>query len=684
MTTLERASELLRRLAGDNASFRPGQREAVMAIVEDHARALVVQRTGWGKSAVYFIATRLLRQAGYGPTILISPLLALMRNQIRMADRLGIKAATINSANTAEWEEVIGHVDADDIDILLISPERFANESFRDTVLPVIAKRCGLLVIDEVHCISDWGHDFRPDYRRVARIIDLLPDGIAVLGTTATANDRVVADVIEQLGGNLTTIRGTLAREGLSLQVVRMPSQAQRLAWLAEVIPKLAGSGIVYCLTIRDAQQVAGWLQSCGVSAVAYSGDSANEDREAIEDDLLANRVKVVCATSALGMGFDKPDLAFVIHYQSPGSPIAYYQQVGRAGRALETSVGVLLSGAEDRDIQDYFIRTAFPAQHIADRVVGLLSDAATPRSIAQIEAEVNIRRGRLEQMLKVLEVEGAVARVGGRFTRTAVAWEYPAERIEAVTAARRAEQDVMSEFATTDQCLMMFLRRQLDDPLPEPCGICMNCGRLQVPQTAGRALALEAGAFLRKRPVTIEPRRQWPPGVAARSGKIGEDVRLQAGRSLSTINDGGWGDHVRRGKHNDGAFSDELVAAAVSLIADWSPGVAWMTFVPSLRQPELVSGFAERLAATVGVPLRPVVRRVLDSPPQDQMENSAQQFRNVTAAFAVEGEVDSGPVLLVDDIHDSRWTLTTVGALLREAGSGPVFPFTLAGTIAT
>ncbi|MGZ4695338.1 MAG: RecQ family ATP-dependent DNA helicase [Acidimicrobiales bacterium] len=367
-----RADELLRQLTGDpDAALRPSQLEAITTLASDRRRALLVQRTGWGKSAVYFITTRLLRDAGAGPTLLVSPLLALMRNQIEAAARMGLRAATLNSSNTDEWAEVRAAIDADEIDVLLVSPERFANAGFRAEVLPVVSPRSGLLVVDEAHCISDWGHDFRPDYRRIVRILELLPSGVPVLCCTATAHDRVVADIEHQLGDDLVVLRGPLARDGLSLHVLDLPAQAQRLAWLADTIPTLPGTGIVYCLTVRDTASVTSWLRANGIDAVAYSGGDDDDHRQGVEQRLLANEVKVVVATSALGMGFDKPDLAFVIHYQAPGSSIAYYQQVGRAGRRLDRSIGVLLRGAEDADIQDWFINMAFPPPDVTDRVLG-------------------------------------------------------------------------------------------------------------------------------------------------------------------------------------------------------------------------------------------------------------------------------------------------------------------------
>src|SRR4051812_33286082 len=465
MTTLapdSTADELLRALAGPDARFREHQREAIEDLVVGRRRVLCVQRTGWGKSAVYFIATAMLRAQGEGPTLLISPLLALMRNQIEAAERLGLRAHTVNSTNRDDWDVVRDLIERDEVDLLLISPERLNNRRFRETMLPLFARRVGLLVIDEAHCVSDWGHDFRPDYRRIRDALEQLRPGAAVLCTTATANDRVVADVEEQLGAGargegseLRTYRGELARSSLRLEVVTLPSQAERLAWLARWLPELRGSGIVYCLTKCDTESVAAWLNGRGISALAYSGEVDDASRVEVERRLLANDVKAVVATSALGMGYDKPDLGFVVHYQAPGSAIAYYQQVGRAGRALTEAHAVLLRGVEDRDIQDYFIASAFPPREKAEAVVEMIASAEQPVRLGELASAVNLGQARLTAMLKVLDVEGAVTQDGSGWVRTAEQWSYDARRYEAVTALRRREQDAMERYGLGDGCLM-------------------------------------------------------------------------------------------------------------------------------------------------------------------------------------------------------------------------------------
>jgi ATP-dependent DNA helicase RecQ len=677
-----RAQALLTTLAGPGARLRPDQLAAVRALVVDRRRALVVQRTGWGKSAVYFLATRLLRDAGAGPSLLVSPLLALMRDQIEAARRIGIRAATINSTNHGDWARIQGALAAGEVDLLLVSPERLDNPQFRAEVLPALSAAAGLLVIDEAHCISDWGHDFRPDYRRIVRVLDTLGEDVPVLATTATANRRVMADVAEQLGVAPVTLRGPLDRESLVLSVVPLPSQADRLAWLAEHVPRLPGSGIVYCLTVADTARVTAWLASRGIDARAYSGQADPEERAAVEDALRAGEVKAVVATSALGMGFDKPDLAFVVHFQSPDSPVTYYQQVGRAGRALERAEAVLLCGAEDRSIWEWFATTAFPPRDLVAKVLDVLGGTPGPLPVTAIEEAVNLGRGRIEAMLKVLDVEGAVRRERGGWVRTGAPWAYDAERHARVAAAREAEQAAMLAYATTDACLMAYLRRQLDDPDPADCGRCANCTGVRPPATVDRALAAEARAFLLGRDTVVEPRRLWPRGVDGLTGTIPPELRVEPGRALATAGaaDAGWGQVIAELLAADGPVPDEVVRGVARVLGRWAWATrpSWVTFVPSRSHPRLVESLAARIAEVGRLPLHRALERTRDGAPQAEMSNSAHQCRNVHGAFAVPGGVPSGAVLLVDDIAGSRWTLAAAGAALRGAGSGPVLPLVL------
>jgi len=665
-------------ITGTEAGFRPGQWEAIEEVAVRRGRALVVQRTGWGKSAVYLIATRLLRESGGGPTVIVSPLLALMRNQVEMADRAGVGAVTINSTNREEWDALFGRIANNEIDLLLISPERLNNTAFLTEVFPRLSQAMGLLVVDEAHCISDWGHDFRPDYRRLSRIVDALPPNVPVLGTTATANDRVVADVAEQMGTDLKVFRGPLDRESLKLDVLELANKADRLAWLATAIPLLPGAGIVYCLTIKDAQRVGLWLRDQGVEARTYTGDTDADIRLQVESDLSSGRLKTVVATSALGMGYDNPFIEYVIHFQSPGSPVSYYQQVGRAGRAVPHAAGILLVGAEDRQIQDYFINTAFPSEHHTTEVLAALS--RSPLTIQQLEAQVNVQRSKLTGLLKILEVEGAVYREGSAWHRSAARWSYPKDRVEGVVQQRRHERDAMASYATLQTCLMQFLRHQLDDRTAQPCGRCARCTGLPVVDVTVEGDTMTAAlAFLRRSHLPIEPRRIWPAG--SELPKL-TTSGCEEGRALSAWGDPGWAEDVRRGKYDDDHFNDDLVAGVVDMIQAWAPEPTptWVTAVPSSGSRDLVDDIARRIAHALSLPFVPAVTRIRQRPPQKTMQNSTQQFRNTRGAFEVT-DIRPGPVLLIDDMVDSRWTFTMIGHLLRQAGCDAVFPVALVDT---
>jgi ATP-dependent DNA helicase RecQ len=680
----EAAQSLLQEALGEKAEFRPDQLEAIEALVEQRARVLVVQRTGWGKSIVYFIATRLLRNEGGGPAILISPLLALMRDQIAMAERLGVRAKSIDSTNEAEWTEIEAELAGDEIDLLLISPERLANQRFRERTLGLIEKGIGLFVVDEAHCISDWGHDFRPDYQRIRSLTQLLPAGVPLLATTATANDRVVQDIEGQLGPDLNVLRGSLARDSLHLQVIELEDQAERLAWLAEYLASAEGSGIVYSLTVRDALRVSAWLKEQEIDAPAYFGGMPTEEKLCLEDALRSNNVKALVATVALGMGFDKPDLAFVVHFQRPGSVVTYYQQIGRAGRAVDRADAVLLSGREDDSIADYFISGAFPPEKVMKDVLHTIEEHDRA-SIYKLQTAVNAREGEIKQALKILEVERAVVKENGGWSRTVNKWEPNRERIEAVTDIRIAELEQMQSYASTGECLMLFLTKELDDPAVEDCGHCANCTEPFLPTSPDPQLIREAILFLKRGYRPIEPRKRWPIGLREPRDKIPEEHRLEVGRALALYGDAGWGTLIKEGKSDEGRFSDKLVEAAAEMIeTDRAPHPApsWVTAVSSRRNPELVPDFARRLAERLGLPYRAALEKVRDTSPQKTMENSVQQARNVIGAFAANSaEIMDGPVLLIDDMVDSRWSITVCGVLLREAGSGPVYPIALGET---
>ncbi len=733
------AERHLRALAGPDARLREDQWTAIRALVIDRRRALVVQRTGWGKSAVYFTATALLRSRRCGPSVIVSPLLALMRNQIEAADRAGIHARTVNSANVDEWEQVYAEVADGAVDVLLVSPERLNNPGFRDLVLPKLIAAAGMLVVDEAHCISDWGHDFRPDYRRLRTLLEDLPPGVPVLATTATANARVTRDVAEQLGAGgeheTVVLRGPLDRRSLHLAVVRLPTAQQRMAWLAEHLHELPGSGIVYTLTVAAAHECAGYLRDRGHDVAAYTGKDDHSQRQAAENALLANKLKALVATSALGMGFDKPDLGFVVHLGAPQSPIAYYQQIGRAGRGVRRADVILLPGREDADIWAYFASLAFPPEPLVRVTLAALAEAARPVSTTALEVRVDLSRSRLEMMLKVLDVDGAVRRVAGGWEATGRAWDYDERRYARVAAERSREQQAMLGYITATTCRMEYLRRELDDPAAAPCGRCDNCT-----QRPWSAIVSEEGTAAARdrllRPGTvIAPRKMWPAGMKELgievSGKIPAGLSAGPGRALGGLTDLGWGPRLRSvlaGDAQDEPVSGELVTALVKVLAgwDWAERPAGVVALPSRTRPRLIRSLAGRIAEIGRLPYLgtleyaapaafPAPARPADTPGQpadhrpgsgrpgsgqqrdasqphisqsgSRQHNSAHRLAALWPSLAIPEQVAGavaglgGPVLLVDDRLETGWTMTVAARLLRKAGATAVLPLVLAVT---
>ncbi|ROP45630.1 RecQ family ATP-dependent DNA helicase [Pseudokineococcus lusitanus] len=711
--TAEAAAAVLRRLVGrEDAALRDGQGEAVEALVDRHARALVVQRTGWGKSAVYFVSTALLRERGAGPTLLVSPLLALMRDQVAAAARAGVRAVEISSATAHENDLALQALAADEVDVLLISPERLVNPAFAEQVLPGLLARTGLLVVDEAHCISDWGHDFRPDYRRIRDLLGRLPEGTPVLATTATANARVVEDVAEQLSApapgsaapvEVLTVRGPLARDSLRLGVLELPDDAARLAWLTAHLPDLPGSGIVYTLTVAATEDTAAALRAAGHEVLAYTGRTDDAERREAERALRENRVKALVATSALGMGFDKPDLGFVVHLGAPSSPVSYYQQVGRAGRAVDRADVLLLPGREDRAVWSYFATASMPRQADADAVLAALADASRPLSAAALEPVADVRRTRLELLLKVLAVDGAVERVRGGWTATGRPWTYDAERYEQVAATRTAEQQSMLDYERTPGCRMAFLQEALDDATAAPCGRCDRCAGPWYPTDLPDDARESAAGALRRAGTVVEPRAQWPTGadrlgVPVR-GRIPADEQVGPGRALARTSDLGWGTRLRAllgelgGGEGalDGPLPDDVLRACVPVLAgwDWGRRPVAVASVASRTRPELVRGLAEGIAGLGRLPYVGELPLVPGHPrPRPGSGNSAFRLAAVWGSFGPADDLvarvpagpagPAGPVLLVDDVVDTRWTMAVAGRQLRLAGV-EVLPFALA-----
>lgn len=677
---MDRIYEILKESYGENAEFREGQKEAIEAVVNGK-RTLVVQKTGWGKSLVYFLATKLLKEKKRdGITLIISPLLALMNNQIDSAQRLGLNVKTINSDNNDEWDNIISDIcDDNAVDALIISPERLANADFVKDCLDKIKNRVNLFVVDEAHCISDWGHDFRPDYRRIVKILQLLPGNVPVLATTATANDRVVNDIVAQLGENLVISRGELIRESLAIQVIKLQKKEDRLAWLAENIEKVPGSGVVYCLTKADCDLVTDWLNENNIKSEKYYADISKEYKAIILDKFQKNEIKVLVATVAFGMGYDKPDIGFVIHFQRPANIVSYYQQIGRAGRGIELAYALLLCGEEDEHINQYFINSAFPTEKDMNIVVDFITDNPG-KSISEIKGALNIRANRVEKTLKYLTVGDDiyteyVNRKKGYY-KSAKKWEPDLERSEGITAIRYKEMQDMDEFTKQKGCYMKYIAEKLDDVNAKVCGKCSNCRGLLFDETVGAETVQMAQQFIKSKFGVIEPRKQFPDKT-----KIESEYQFKSGIVLSNYADAGYGMAVQKGKYLDGYFSDELVDASVKILSEFikNNNIEWITPVTSKRHPQLVPDFAKRLADRLGIGYFEGIKK-FNAEEQKKFENSDGQYKNANDSFEII-QVKKENILLVDDMVDSRWTFTVCAMKMREMGSGDIYPFALANT---
>ena len=683
------ANEYLKEFYGADATFRDGQLEAIIAVLQGN-RALVVQKTGWGKSLIYFLSTKILRREGRGFTLVISPLLALMNNQIESAHKFGLKTRAINSNNEEEWDEIIQELRENTVDVLFIAPERLANEDFNKRVLNQINSSIGMLVIDEAHCISDWGHDFRPDYRRIINIVKFLPPNVPLLATTATANDRVVKDVSEQLGDDIIVQRGPLIRESLSIQVIYLDRKEERLAWLTENIGKMYGTGIIYCLTKHDCNLVSGWLKQCGFNSYAYYSGlkkdkiEEKEERLRLEKMFINNEMKVLVATTAFGMGIDKPDIGFVIHFQKPGNVVAYYQQIGRAGRAIASADAILLAGNEDDDITNYFIKTAFPTYKEMNIVIEAIQNS-DGLSVYDIIKEIDISKARLDNCLKFLLINGDIYKERSKYYKSPIPWSLDLTYGESITKIRQYELQRMNDFIETDDCYMEFIAKELNDSLAIKCNRCRNCLQKDIyPTLAKRDTIIDALKYIKNEHYIIEARKQWPTGLSVDGkNKINEMYQCQNGIALSSYGDAGWGREVSKNKYNDGYFSDDLVKASYELLKDFvsQNEIKWVTAVSSLRRPELVKNFAERLSEALRIPYYDTIIKTINSKQQKEFNNSHMQFNNAWESFEINNNVHTDNVLLVDDMVDSRWTFTVCGYKLRKKGAGLVYTFALANT---
>ena len=679
-----RATAILKKLYGENARFRPGQYEAIERTIKEK-RLLVVQKTGWGKSLVYFICTKLLREEGAGVTLVISPLLALMDNQLSAARKMGLNCTALNSTTANEREFILMGMEANTYDLVLATPESLMNKKFRQ-YLPDI--RIGLLVIDEAHCISDWGHDFRLEYNKIYRVIEQLQPNVPVLATTATANNHVIEDLQNQMGKPKVS-RGHLMRDNLSIQILPLSDKESRYAWILDNIGRLPGTGIIYCLSRKDCTWLSDFLCENGISADPYFSGDGEQEKQSQETlkRFLNDEIKVIVSTIKLGMGFDKGNVSFVIHFQCPKNVIAYYQQIGRAGRNIPFAKTFLMLGGEDYRIHKGFIENAFPSESEMKRIRQYITACTGVCTVNKICAAIDISKKKILKVLDFLEDEGLIEKewrpsTSGKpyavYKSTAAPFVYRGEHYEEIKQIRYRELEQMQTIANTSECLSRTVVSCLDDIEDHDCGICSNCDpKNRFPVTVSAVSKRKAIDYLENLTIPIDPWYYWPRNNLVADTK-NYYPNLQ-GIALSTYNEG-LGKLVRDGKYSTLRFDDQLVRKGARVLKKYikEHDLCCVTAVPSLNT-NVVPDYAKRLAAACGLPYVALLRKTNRSHQKD-LNNTSHQFENAYKSFeSLPSASMPSSVILVDDMVDSGLTLAVCGALLGQAGCERVFPLALA-----
>ena len=653
--------------------FHRGQHTIIEQLVQGR-RILAIQQTGWGKSLCYQMASL------YYPylTIVFSPLKALMRDQCqRCNDVYDIPSAIVSSDfSEAENDATLRQAVEGEIKVLYIAPERLSNIVWQNYISQM---RISMIVIDEAHCISTWGHDFRPDYRRIVRLLDAIPKSTAVLALTATANKRVEVDILQQMGVGVQVLRGSMLRSNLHLHVIHVKGDQEKLSYLAEILPYTLGTGIIYTATRPDTEIVAAFLQCQGLAAEYYHAGRDNDVRQEIEQKLMANHYKVVCSTNALGMGIDKRDIRFIIHYHIPGSPIQYYQEIGRAGRDGQVAQCVLLYDPEDLRIQEHFINQAKPASMQYATILSHLEANAGGLGQNEIMRITGFSQTATRIILKDLQDQGFIERDAKKryFAATDRPGQIDFSGYDIIRQQKLRELSDIQRYALHQGCYMTYLTTYLGDSLGSACGACGQCQptnffTMQVSESVQEATQrfLEDGYLPRieKRGTTKTPAHE-------------------AGWALSSHGTSRIGRLVRACKYeNAGPFPLSLVARAVDVLRTRYPiaEINGVIGIPPTRSGTLVEDFARQVAAGVNREYLPVLVKVRETLEQKYLKNRLQKEDNVKGAFAVQSpELVAGrTILLIDDIYNSGRMLQEAGRTLIRAGARVVYPLTITRTL--
>ena len=676
--TRNQAEDLLR-MRFILTQFFDEQWETVESLLNGQ-RILLIHRTGFGKSLCYQFPAILFD----GITVVFSPLIALMRDQIQQLNSLGILAECVNSEQTEEENsEILRRAVQNEVKILYIAPERQENLQWLEAVKEM---NLSMVVIDEAHCISVWGHDFRPAFGRIINLVKSLPHDSPVLATTATATEKVAQDIIQQMEGNVMYIRGNLMRENLILNVVRVFSEDDKLAFLARYVPKFQGTGIIYTGTRVNTEVYSNFLNRRGIDAVNYNAGFDPETRRYIEEGLLNNRWKCVVATNALGMGIDKPDLRFIIHTQIPASPIHYYQEIGRAGRDGKKALIILLYNPEDRELPEHFIENSRPPIDNYQRVIDRLKERTM--GIRDLMRKTNLNRTKIEVIVGDLVNQSIVNEVvsdrSKKYEYLGVAPQLDTTAFDEFREFKSRELDKIIEYAETDKCRMFYLCDYLEDRDVKVCHKCDNC--------RGKKWIYEINAEWQEKvddfknnyfpEIDLVPKSQQDKPLPERKSKLVNGVAFSY-YGFSNV-----GSTIHHCKYeNGGDFPDFLLDGVLKVYHSYFKDEKFdlIIYAPPTQSGDLVKNFAEKVSTALEIPLSHGLIKRRDTEPQKVFQNTLLKKDNVKDAFEYKNhaEVKGKNVLLIDDICDSRATIKEIGKLMSKRGVNKIAPLVIAKTIA-
>ena len=734
MTRLESENKLKREFG--LTSFYDEQWDAISKVMNGE-RILMIQKTGFGKSLCYqFPATQF-----NGLTITFSPLIALMRDQVKNLRSRGIEAAAINSEEPPEVnEETLRRAARGELSLLYIAPERLGNTKWVETITEM-KSNVSMIVVDEAHCISVWGHDFRPDYRRIINLVKSLPNNVPILTTTATATKRTEEDILRQIGDTMTVIRGNLMRENFELFVSKVKSEDEKLKWLAQHIPQMEGTGIIYAGTRVNTEIYSKWLEHLGISSIDYNAGLNSEQRVERERGLMENRWKVIVSTNALGMGLDKPDIRFIIHTQIPQSTIHYYQEIGRAGRDGKKTKVVLLynnnideSGIEeDLKLPLSFIENARPKISEYIKVINAIKEA--PLRESDIMRQTNLRQQQV-RVIKADLLDQKIARETKDNRTTYLEYRFGAPEVKEepfriLREHKERELESMKDYIYNNGSRMKFLCSYLGDEHIEEVENCDNTNLSPLNYSLSNIIEDQLNAFWDNFfPVlTMAPKTTMNDGEYVLLSPFWNEFELRIDKKkVGTADDPSKfihlvnseqrerfenyviakhlskpkitdiiassyysyqkvGSAIRKSKYqNGGDFPDFLIDRMHRAYNKYLNIINFdvILFVPPTESGLLVESLSKKLGGKIGLPVLNIIQKIKSTKPQKMFENRYLKSDNVKEAFGlIRPELISNKkVLLIDDVIDSGETIKEVAKLLHNHGASLIAPMVIAKTV--